>query len=124
LEREEALFAGRTFAQTLEDSEAVVLVAEADGDVVGALLGRIGRLPAAPVPEAGRYLHVLSLAVRAEWRRVGAGRALMSAAHAWARAAGATEVELHVWEFNRAALALYETLGYETIERTMRRPLD
>jgi ribosomal protein S18 acetylase RimI-like enzyme len=124
LERDEALFAGRSFAQTIEDPEALMLVADAGGDVVGALLARFGRLPAPPNPEAGRYLHVLSLGVRTEWRRVGAGRALMSAAHALAREAGAAEVELHVWEFNRAALAFYEGLGYETLERTMRRPLD
>ena len=124
VERDEALFAGRSFAQILEGPDAVLLVAEADGGVVGVLLAMFERPPASPPQEARRHLHVLSLSVRAEWRRVGAGRALMQAAHARARAAGATDVELHVWEFNRAALAFYDALGYETIERRMRLSLD
>jgi ribosomal protein S18 acetylase RimI-like enzyme len=35
-----------------------------------------------------------------------------------------TDVELHVWEFNQAALAFYETLGYATLERRMGRSLE
>ena len=124
VEGDEALFAGRSFARILEEPGALLLIAEADGGVVGALLAMFERPPAAPPQEARRHLHVLSLSVRAEWRRAGAGRALMRAAHARARAAGATDVELHVWEFNRAALAFYEALGYETIERRMRLSLD
>jgi ribosomal protein S18 acetylase RimI-like enzyme len=108
----------------MEEPDAVLLVAEADGGVVGALLALFERPPASPPEEARRHLHVLSLAVRADWRRAGAGRALMRAAHARARAAGATDIGLHVWEFNRAARAFYEALGYETVERRMRLPLD
>jgi ribosomal protein S18 acetylase RimI-like enzyme len=119
-----ALFAGRTFAQILEAPDAVLLVAEADGDVIGALLALFERPPASPPDEARRHLHVLSLAVRADWRRLGAGRALMRAAHARACEAGATDVALHVWEFNDAARAFYESLGYATIERRMRLSLD
>jgi ribosomal protein S18 acetylase RimI-like enzyme len=124
VEGDAALFAGRSFAQILAEPAALLLVAEAEGGVVGALLAMFERPPTSPPQAARRHLHVLSLAVRAEWRRVGAGRALMRTAQAQARAAGATDVGLHVWEFNHAARAFYEALGYETVERQMRRPHD
>lgn len=124
LERDESLFAGSSFAQLRDDPDALLLVAGADGAVIGVLLARLERSPATPLMEARRSLHILSLAVRSGWRRVGAGRALMGAAHAWARHAGASDVELHVWEFNRGALAFYQALGYATLERTMGRSLE
>jgi ribosomal protein S18 acetylase RimI-like enzyme len=123
-ERDEVLFAGRSLAQLLDDPNAGLLVAEADGVVIGVLLATIEQSRATSTLAARRYLHVQSLAVRAEWRRIGAGRALLDAAHAWAKSAGVTDVELHVWEFNQAALAFYETLGYATLERRMGRSLE
>ncbi len=49
---------------------------------------------------------------------------LMAEAHNWANARGATEIELTVWDFNSAATALYESLGYRTTRRIMRRRLE
>jgi putative acetyltransferase len=46
-------------------------------------------------------------------RRRGVGRALLAAAEDWARGAGVTKIELHVFPHNGAALALYERSGYE-----------
>jgi RimJ/RimL family protein N-acetyltransferase len=37
----------------------------------------------------------------------------MEAAEAWARDAGVRKLELHVFPYNEAAIALYESLGYE-----------
>jgi ribosomal protein S18 acetylase RimI-like enzyme len=45
----------------------------------------------------------------------------MAAAERWARARGAEEVWLDVWEFNGTAIGFYEALGYETVSRRMRR---
>ena len=36
----------------------------------------------------------------------------MDAAETWARAAGITKIELHVFPYNDAAIGLYEALGY------------
>ena len=59
----------------------------------------------------------------ADHRRQGIGSALMRQAEAWARAHGADEVELGVWEFSDEALAFYSALGYVTSRRTMHRRL-
>ena len=45
-------------------------------------------------------------------RRRGIGRALLQAAADWAREAGVTKLELHVFPHNEPALALYEDFGF------------
>lgn len=54
----------------------------------------------------------LGMMVAAAWRRQGVGRALMDAAAAWARDAGAHKVALEVWPHNQAARALYRRMGF------------
>jgi ribosomal protein S18 acetylase RimI-like enzyme len=44
---------------------------------------------------------------------------LMRAAEKWASEQGMEDIELNVWEFNRAALAFYRSVGFETARRTM-----
>jgi ribosomal protein S18 acetylase RimI-like enzyme len=51
--------------------------------------------------------------VAATHRRRGIGAALLDRAEAWARDAGVTKLELHVFPHNTPAIALYERLGYE-----------
>jgi ribosomal protein S18 acetylase RimI-like enzyme len=46
-------------------------------------------------------------------RRQGVGRALLEAAIGWARGAGVRKLELHVFPWNDAAIALYEAIGFE-----------
>jgi len=62
--------------------------------------------------------------VRPEFWRLGAGKALLERAHALAASHGVGQVELNVYEFNRAAVALYEQLRYATVRRRMRCRLD
>lgn len=85
---------------------AAVLVAEADDRIVGRL--SIARDP----HPASRHVADLGLMVAQDSRRLGAGRALMLAAEDWAREVGVTKIELHVFPYNEAAIALYEQLGY------------
>jgi RimJ/RimL family protein N-acetyltransferase len=88
-------------------SHAAVFVAEAPEGIVGRL--SIARDP----HPASEHVADLGLMVAAEHRRQGIGRALMTAAEAWAREAGVRKLELHVFPHNEAAIALYEDLGYE-----------
>jgi predicted GNAT family N-acyltransferase len=81
------------------DAEALHVVALTDGRVVGTcrLLVR------------GRTARLGRLAVEQDTRRRGVGAAILEAAAATAREAGAGEIDLHAQTY---ALALYERDGY------------
>ena len=86
---------------------AAVFVAEAeDGTIVGRL--SVGR----DQHPASKHVADLGLMVAKSHRRQGIGRALLEAAEGWARDAGVRKIELHVFPWNEAAIALYEQVGY------------
>lgn len=57
-------------------------------------------------------LHISRLAVRPELRRQGAARRLLAALGGWARECGARDAVLQVAVHNKAAIRLYEGLGF------------
>jgi RimJ/RimL family protein N-acetyltransferase len=87
--------------------DGALIVADADGAVVGRL-----SIVRDPHP-ASAHVADLGLMVAASHRRRGIGRALLLAAEEWARSAGVSKLELHVFPHNEPALALYEHAGYE-----------
>jgi RimJ/RimL family protein N-acetyltransferase len=87
---------------------AAVFVAErADGALVGRL--SIGRDP----HPASTHVADVGLMVALDARRQGVGTALLQAAVGWAREAGVRKLELHVFPWNEAAIALYKAFGFE-----------
>ena len=87
--------------------DAAVFVAETDGSIIGRL--SIAR----DVHPASDHVADVGLMVDRGHRRLGAGTALMVEAERWARQVGVRKLELHVFPYNEAAIALYEGLGYE-----------
>ena len=87
--------------------DAAVFVAEDDGAIVG-------RLSVARDPhQASRHVADLGLMVAVGHRRRGIGRALLEEAVVWAREAGISKLELHVFPWNEPAIRLYEQFGFE-----------
>jgi RimJ/RimL family protein N-acetyltransferase len=87
--------------------DATVLLAEADGEIVGRLSVARDPHPASP------HVADLGLMVAATHRRRGIGTALLRAAVEWARGHGIRKLELHVFPWNEPALRLYERFGFE-----------
>jgi RimJ/RimL family protein N-acetyltransferase len=87
--------------------DAAVYVAEDDG----ALVGRLS-LARDPHP-ASHHVADLGLMVAESHRGRGIGRMLLEQAVAWARDAGVTKLELHVFPWNEPAIRLYERFGFE-----------
>lgn len=86
--------------------DAVLLVAEIDGAIVG-------RLSAARDPHpASSHVADVGLMVSSGSRRAGVGSAMMRAVEEWARGASISKLELHAFPYNTPAIALYEKLGY------------
>ena len=86
---------------------AAVLVAETEeGRVVGRLSIARDQHP------ASRHVADVGLMVDAAYRRRGIGRALLAAAVEWAREVEIRKLELHVFPWNDAAIALYEDFGF------------
>jgi GNAT superfamily N-acetyltransferase len=115
-----AAFLGRR----LSDLDGEVLVAEADGVVVG----MVGMALLAP-PDPGSIIRPvrtvdLGISVAEAWRGRRVGHALMAAAEAWARQRGAERIVLDMAAANDGALRFYERLGYRQHGRLLRRTLD
>ncbi len=108
----------------LTDEDVGLFVAEVGGQLAGFVHVVVRETPPVPVLVPRRVALVDNLAVRSGLRRAGIGRALMEHAHRWARARGATDVELTVYEFNQPAIAFYTSLGYESSSRRMSKRLE
>ena len=93
----------------LERGESAILVAEADGQ----LLGFCQLYPTWCSVEAARIFVLYDRFVDDGARRSGVGRQLMLAAQAFAREAGAVRLDLSTARTNARAQALYESLGWQ-----------
>jgi GNAT superfamily N-acetyltransferase len=102
----------------------VLLVAEADGEIVGVLAASWGR--AIHVP--GRYLTIQDLWVHGDWRSGGVGGGLADAVAALAREQSVGRIEVGLPRETFAAIrrteAFYEANGFELLGVRMRRLLD
>ncbi len=88
-----------------------LFVAQTASELTGFAVGKvIGK-----GPEASAELE--SVAVAAEARRSGVGRALCVAVIDWCRAQGAVEMELEVRASSAGAIALYTGLGFVEVGR-------
>jgi RimJ/RimL family protein N-acetyltransferase len=85
---------------------AAVFVAEDEGRIVGRLSVARDQHP------ASRHVADLGLMVAITHRRRGIGKALLDAAVVWGRESGVRKLELHVFPWNDAAIALYERFGF------------
>jgi RimJ/RimL family protein N-acetyltransferase len=98
----------RRYLRTVQrHPDAAVFVAEDDGRIVARL-----SLSRDPHP-ASRHVADLGLMVAVRSRRQGIGRMLLDQAAEWGRVSGIRKLELHVFPWNEAALALYESFGFE-----------
>lgn len=108
----------------LADEQALVLVAEEGGRIVGVNIAKMVSAPDTPLHVPRRLAHVGPLVVSWANHHRGIGRMLMEGALDWARQQGVGQIELNVFEFNQGAIKFYEKLGFKTLSRKMEISLD
>lgn len=97
---------------------SLVLVAERGGAVVGMVTGQL----LVSTAEGGPSALVEDLVLDEGARGAGLGRALLDAVEGWARARGATRLQLLVDQENGPALGFYRRLGWQATRlRALRR---
>ncbi len=92
--------------EMIRAGDSLVLVAEADGDVIGNVLVTTER------SSVSGHIGTLSIAILDGWRDVGIGSALMRAAQDWTREQGLVKLALGVFPDNARAIAVYEHVGF------------
>jgi ribosomal protein S18 acetylase RimI-like enzyme len=100
----------RLYQRMIEMPESLLLVAEADGKVVGQIGMQVARYGVAD----------LWMAIVHGYRNQGIGTSLLETAIAWAAGAGAHKISLEVWPHNDGGLALYRKLGFVEEGRKVR----
>jgi ribosomal protein S18 acetylase RimI-like enzyme len=102
--------ARRFITERFQRKESVLIVAE---NGTGALIGFTQLYPTFCSVRAAHTFVLYDLFVTPAARGTGAGRALMLAAEAHARSAGAARMELSTARTNLIGQSLYESLGWE-----------
>jgi ribosomal protein S18 acetylase RimI-like enzyme len=105
----------------LGQDDAVVLVAEQEGEVVGYVYAALEPQSWKELREACGFLH--DLVVEARGRRIGIATALVEGAAAWLKERGAPRVILGTAAQNEAAQRLFERLGFRRTMIEMTREL-
>ena len=105
--------AARADAETwLQQENAHVHIAVADGEAVGYLLAYLYVRPEGGLVRARRTLHIDQIAVLESQRGRGCGTALLGAARALARELGVDAIDLEVWDFNERARRFFIGQGF------------
>jgi len=120
---------GRDGASTSSQGDSLRLVAEADGEVVGALFARLlgpgeGATRGVTSGAGELRLRIDYLATAAGRRRRGVGTLLVEAAEAWGRRAGATIAETTACDGSSLSFPFWEErMGYEDRSVSLRKSL-
>ena len=99
-------------AMLLAHETAVILVAEAAGQVIGMCSGQLTISTA----EGGFALLVEDVVVAGPWQGKGVGRELLAALEQWARSRKIARLQLLADRNNGAALEFYRKLGWQPTE--------
>lgn len=91
------------------------LIAECQGKSCGYVV--VGTRSYAEGCASSPVAYVEALYVDPEWRRKGAGRALLTAAEDWARAKGFSEIASDATIDNADSVAMHAACGFDEVER-------
>lgn len=106
------------YRQLLDDDAGLCLLARADDQPAGHL---VGRLRSSEIRPGARIAVLESMRVAEKCRRTGVGSALVAEFTDWAIRNNATEFRVTAFAANEAAIAFYRSHGFTPFELTLRR---
>ena len=102
-----------------DDPEQEIVVADLDGTICGFAVFHHIVKPATPFMYERDFIDVDEFCVDKDYRRQGVASEMITFIRNYAKEKGFNRIELNMWEFNRDALAFYETVGFKTYRRYM-----
>ena len=102
-----------------DDPKQEIVVADLDGTICGfAVLHHIVK-PATPFMYERDFIDADEFCADKDYLRQGVSSEMITFIRNYAKEKGFNRIELNMWEFNRDALAFYETVGFKTYRRYM-----
>jgi ribosomal protein S18 acetylase RimI-like enzyme len=108
--------------RNLGRAEFLLLVAEAENEIVGFLHGELLQHPPCLAERIRGFIS--DLAVSSEWQRAGFGSALLEEGMAWFAGKGVPTVELKVLMSNPKAMGFWRGAGFEAYMQTFRTSIE
>lgn len=119
--RRDCAFPQKAYEEVLADDRSLMLGAFEDEKLLGIVSATLWNKSG--MIEGIRTVCLDNIYVSPDARRKGVARALFAAVETWAKQRGAVRLDLHVWDFNRDALALYKAMGmdfqYHVLEKKL-----
>ena len=105
--------------EIFDDPRKRIVVCRSGEDICAfAVLTHIAK-PETPFTYGRDYLDIDEFCVDKACRRRGIGTRMIGFIRDYAKEEGLDRIELNMWEFNRDALAFYESVGFATYRRYM-----
>ncbi|HVF30026.1 MAG TPA: GNAT family N-acetyltransferase [Pyrinomonadaceae bacterium] len=108
-------------AELVASSDAEVLVAEINGEIIASGYARIEQAKAYRTYRQYSYLGFMFVAP--QHRGKGVNNLILDALEKWSLSRGVTELRLEVYSENANAIRAYKKAGYETLTLMMRKEL-
>ena len=102
---------GKFILENLSKDDAIVYVAETNGDVVAHILATIQSYP--PAFEIKRYGLINDLAVASAYRRIGIGQHLFDMARDWFDKKGMKRIEIEIAVANEVSTSFWKKMDFK-----------
>lgn len=119
--KRECAYPKDAYDECLADADTLMLGAFEDGKLLGIVRATIWNKSG--MIEGIKTVCLDNIYILPEARRKGIAKAMFATVETWAKEQGAVRLDLHVWDFNKNALALYEAMGMDYQYHVMEKKL-
>ena len=111
------------YRESVDGHDSAMLVAELSGEVVGFAYVVLRTAPPKSVVRPRKWGELVDIHVSKPYRRRRVGQLLLSAVERWVVTASGDSLELNVYDFNAGAIGFFESAGFDSLSRELRKRL-